>query len=436
MNDNNIRKIKYLMLGINVFAIIFILILIKTTTDLICIDNNARAFIDSLVKLPYRPTSLFVFGTVLSVILIFTFYLRQFVFPNNKRNILLTIIIDTVVSIIMMKLIDFNYNGIILWVLANVVYYIESKNKYIAISVGVLLYILTTFATLQVYVNLFSFTEYINYYPKQIRQFLLIFYYTLTGFNLICFIVFCVLVIQEQRGRINEINALYSKLSLANEELKQLASLKEKMGQTKERNRLAREIHDTLGHSLTAISFGVDACIATIDKNPSETKEKLEVIASVARSGIDEVRTSVTTLRADSSEDLTLSQSIIRMIENTIKATDFKITYTIEKDFNLEKYEENAIYRVVQESITNAIRHSHASCINIQLIKENNNNDADNNLFLEIKDNGIGSINIKPGYGTRHMRERIESIDGSIEYISNNGFIVRAIVPLRIREKK
>jgi signal transduction histidine kinase len=124
------------------------------------------------------------------------------------------------------------------------------------------------------------------------------------------------------------------------------------------------------------------------------------------------------------------------MIENTIKATDFKITYTIEKDFNLEKYEENAIYRVVQESITNAIRHSHASCINIQLIKENNNNDADNNLFLEIKDNGIGSINIKPGYGTRHMRERIESIDGSIEYISNNGFIVRAIVPLRIREKK
>ncbi|MDC7236168.1 MAG: sensor histidine kinase [Sphaerochaetaceae bacterium] len=430
MNDNKIRKIKYVMLGINIFAIIFILILINTTTTLVCIDNNARVFINSLQKLPYKPTRLLILSILGSILLIFTFYLRQFVFEKNKKNILLTILFDAAISILLMKLVDFNYNGIILWVLANVVYYIESKNKYIAITVGVLLYILTTFSILDVYVNLFSLSEYINYFPKQIRQIILTFYYTLTGFNLICFIVFCVLVIQEQRGRINEINALYKKLSVANEELKQLADIKEKMGETKERNRLAREIHDTLGHSLTAISFGVDACLATLDKDPTSTKEKLQVISEVAKSGIKEVRTSVTTLRADSSEELSLSKSIIEMIEKTIHATGIKINYTIEKNFNLEKYEENAIYRVVQESITNAIRHGHASIIDINLIK-----DEKNNLFLEIKDNGIGCKKIKPGFGTRHMKERIESIKGSIEYINNKGFTVRAKVPLRDREK-
>ena len=118
------------------------------------------------------------------------------------------------------------------------------------------------------------------------------------------------------------------------------------------------------------------------------------------------------------------------MIERTIKTTDIEINYTIEKDFNLEKYEENAIYRVVQESITNAIRHGYASKIDIKLIKDENNN-----LFLEVKDNGIGCKKIKPGFGTRHMKERIESIRGSISYINDDGFIVRAIVPLRDGEK-
>lgn len=431
MNSSNIRKIKYIMLGINIFAITFILILISTTSSLVIIENDARSFINGLQKLPHRPSYLLLNGIVFNSILILTFYLRQFVFPNRKKQILITLIIDASISIILMVLVDFNYNGIILWVLANVLYFVESKKKYVAIIGGVFIYIITTFSILRGYVNLFSIVEYINYYPNQIRPFVLTFYYSLSSLNLICFIVFCALIIQEQRGRINEINALYKKLSIANEELKQLADIKEKMGETKERNRLAREIHDTLGHSLTAISFGVDACIATLESDPISTKDKLEVISNVAKSGIKEVRTSVTTLRADSSEELSLSKSVIEMIEKTKKATDIKITYTIENNFDLEKYEQNAIYRVVQESITNAIRHANATLIDVQII-----NDKENNLFLEVRDNGIGCKNIKPGFGTRHMRERIESIEGSLEYLNDNGFVVRAKVPLRNGEKE
>ncbi len=429
MKNNNMRKIKYCMLGINIFALIFILILISTTSQLIINNGNARAFLDNLVKIPYKPDVLCIKGIILSLCLILTFFLRQFIFPDNKRAILLSLFIDTTISIVFMQLIAFNYNGIILWVLANVVFYIESRNKYIAITIGVLLYILTTPSILSVYVNLFSISEYINYYPKQIRQVILTFYYTLTGFNLICFIIFCVQVIQDQKSRINEINALYKQISIANKELKQLADIKEKMGETKERNRLAREIHDTLGHSLTAISFGIDACLTTIDDDLMDTKDKLKVISHIAKKGIEEVRTSVTTLRADSSEKLSLRSNIVHMIEETIKATDIRINYSIEENFNLEKYEENAIYRVVQESITNAIRHSHGTEINVSLYKK------DNQLFLDIQDNGIGCKKIKPGFGTRHMKERIVSIEGCIEYKSDKGFTVSVQVPLRLKEQ-
>ena len=79
---------------------------------------------------------------------------------------------------------------------------------------------------------------------------------------MISFTVFCIKVIQEQKDIIDEKNKLYGELKKANEKLKEYADIKEKMGQTKERNRLAMEIHDSVGHSLTGISVGVDTCLA------------------------------------------------------------------------------------------------------------------------------------------------------------------------------
>lgn len=74
--------------------------------------------------------------------------------------------------------------------------------------------------------------------------------------NIIIFIVYCVYVINVQRGTIEEVNQLYHELQTANEQLKEYADMSERMAQTRERNRLAREIHDTLGHTLTGITAG------------------------------------------------------------------------------------------------------------------------------------------------------------------------------------
>jgi signal transduction histidine kinase len=93
----------------------------------------------------------------------------------------------------------------------------------------------------------------------------------------------------------------------------------------------------------------------------------------------------------------------------------------------MNKFTENFtdISTEVKESITNAVRHGHAQKIYITLKRENAV------LYLEIKDNGIGCENITYGFGTRHMKERIEMLGGIVEFEGKNGFVVKAKIPIR-----
>ena len=77
------------------------------------------------------------------------------------------------------------------------------------------------------------------------------------------FVVYCVNIINQQQGNLDEIHALNEQLQDVNEQLQEYSVMAEKMAETRERNRLAREIHDTLGHTLTGIAAGIDACLAT-----------------------------------------------------------------------------------------------------------------------------------------------------------------------------
>ena len=198
------------------------------------------------------------------------------------------------------------------------------------------------------------------------------------------------------------------------------------MAETRERNRLAREIHDTLGHSLTGIITGIEACIMLMDIAPDATKEQLRAIAEVARTGIIDVRHSVKALHPDALESMDLENALRKLIDSTTRSTGVEITYRFDADLNhFNQDEEDVVYRVVQESITNAIRHGKASRIQIEITRK----DAD--LHIVIRDNGMGCSEIKPGFGLHHMKERVEMLGGDLEYRSGDGFEVHAVIPIR-----
>ena len=103
--------------------------------------------------------------------------------------------------------------------------------------------------------------------------------------NILLFVLFMILLFNGQKAENARIRKLNEQLNQANDQLRDYAVNMERMTEIRERNRLAREIHDTLGHTLTGIIMGADAGLALFDAAPAESKKRIEVVAQSARDG-------------------------------------------------------------------------------------------------------------------------------------------------------
>jgi signal transduction histidine kinase len=244
-------------------------------------------------------------------------------------------------------------------------------------------------------------------------------------------------VIQSQIDENTKIKELYGKLYQTAEELKVVniqledyAKKSEEMAKTRERNRLAREIHDTIGHNLTGIATGLEACCELIDRDPEKTKAQMYKISELAKKGLLDVRRSVSELRPDTLERFALIPAIRKLSEDINDCANTKVMLHIKGEvFKLNADEEETIYRVIQEGITNAVRHGKAKEIRIELVFETGN------LCLKIVDDGNGCIKITEGFGLKHIKERVGMLAGWAEFCSDEtgGFIIRAHIPIRGR---
>ena len=223
-----------------------------------------------------------------------------------------------------------------------------------------------------------------------------------------------------------EILNLNQQLQQANEQLRIYAEESAHTAQVQERNRLAREIHDTLGHVLTGITAGADACIQMMDDSPEMARHQMELIADTARNGMNDVRRSVKALRPDSLEKENLSGALNKMCTSMAQSSGAQIQ--LEESLaglTLSQDEEDCVYRTVQEGITNAIRHGHATRVQVRCHIE------DGVLEVSVKDNGIGCKSVTPGFGLQHMQERMLMLGGTFWYENSDGFCIRAEIPLR-----
>ncbi len=437
MQQVKLRDIRVLMMAVNFIAVLFTAVSVAATTEYICSRYEARDFLDTLHAIPVQPRMNVIVVTALYLLLVAVF-IAQERYVNQTGKIYLLLVLEFVISAVIVGVMNFNYNGLFFLVFTGVMYHAKGdKGKYLVICLALISFLLTDSKLLSINFELYSINDYFNFYDASLQQYLLGGYNLLNSLNIILFIIYCILMIQQQRGTIDEVNLLYEEirktnqdLENANHQLKEYAKITERMGETKERNRLAREIHDTLGHTLTGISVGIDACIAMVELAPAEAKAHLERISEVARNGLLEIRRSVNELKPDALERLGLESSITKMITDMKSVTDMQIFFDCRiRPLKFDEDEESAIYRVIQESLTNAMRHGKASRVRIVMERQ------EDTAVLTINDNGIGCGEIKNGFGTKHIMERIGMLNGTVEFKSENGFSVIARIPIRWGEE-
>lgn len=328
----------------------------------------------------------------------------------------------------------FSYTGIVLLILADAMRYFPKAKWKFSFAVFIsMFYLLVDYNLLSVRYQITPLESYLVYYQNGTRSILLGIKNILSSLNMLVFLLYIILLVRNQFSEKERILGLNQELNDVNEELKQAnirleeyAKESEKAAEARERNRLAREIHDTLGHALTGIITGIEACTSLMDVAPEATKEQLKAISEVARQGITDVRRSVKALRPDALEKMDLEKALTQMVHEIHVATNAEISYQCNTRLDcLNEDEENIIYRIVQECITNSIRHGKAGKIRVCIARDYNL------LKVSIKDNGIGCIDIQKGFGLHHMEERLNLLGGSLRYNGEQGFAVEAQIPIR-----
>ena len=209
-------------------------------------------------------------------------------------------------------------------------------------------------------------------------------------------------------------------LEEANLRLTHFASTLDQLATTRERSRLARELHDTLAHTLSGLSVQLEAIKAYWDVDPKLARSSLETSLVTAHSGLEETRRALKALRASPLDDLGLAQAMRSMIESTANRNNLTLDLQIAENLPvLSPDVEQSIYRITQESITNVVNHAQARNLTVKL------GFIDGKIVLTIRDDGVGfnTENNKHSshFGLSGMRDRAEIIGSKLDIMSKPG---------------
>ena len=221
---------------------------------------------------------------------------------------------------------------------------------------------------------------------------------------------------------------LLAELRDAHEQLRTYAERVEELAVVEERNRLAREIHDNLGHYLTVVNVQIRAAQAIMADDPQKAQEALGKAQRLTQDGLDAVRQSVSALRESPLGNLSLVQAVKALCDDT-QNSGIVVDPSIHGDvIDLDPNLELTLYRAVQEGLTNVRKHARASCVDLTL------DFSDASLVtLTIADNGAGAAeDSQGGYGLLGIQERVELLGGTMHAGSSpgEGFVLTISLPL------
>lgn len=222
----------------------------------------------------------------------------------------------------------------------------------------------------------------------------------------------------------------HSELQETHEQLRIYAQQVEELTATSERNKIAREIHDTVGHTMTALIVQLQAARMLQEHNLQQAAETLNRCEDLARSALQEVRLSVRALRDEGGSNLTIVDTLRKLIKDFSDMTGMLTSLQVNGDLTrITTSLQPTIFRLIQESLTNAKRHGNASKATVTLQA------MEHQIEIVIMDNGQGAAEVVPGFGLINMRERVHEHSGSIQFESakESGFRVRVTFPLQTK---
>lgn len=218
------------------------------------------------------------------------------------------------------------------------------------------------------------------------------------------------------------------KLAQAHNQLRQYSLQIEELAAVQERNRIAREIHDSLGHALTSLNVQLQTGLKLWKRNPEEAHVFLEQAQQLGTMAMQEVRHSVSTLRADERPEPPLQESIAALLQEFRQSTGIPIQSSIHLTTPLSPEMSRILYRLAQEALTNICKHAEATETQLNLRTELDK------VYLEIADNGKGFFHGKStsGYGLQGMRERVAAANGDfhLDTVPDQGCKIAITLPL------
>jgi signal transduction histidine kinase len=210
------------------------------------------------------------------------------------------------------------------------------------------------------------------------------------------------------------------RLLLANVQLSQYSNTLEHLATSRERNRLARELHDTTAHTLSGISVNLEALKTITPKDNPEMQDMISTTLEAARNGLSDTRRALKDLRAQPLEDLGLELALRQLIDSVAERAGFKTTVNIDTPLPyLAPNIEQVFYRIAQETLENTARHANAYMVTVDLHEE------DSKLTMHIQDDGRGfNVNEVHGeghFGLKGMHERALTIGAELTVESQPG---------------
>ena len=436
--ERTLINIASVMFALNFSILAFYSLICVTTTFRICDTLGAHDFLTIVRQIPRYPWQMPVQSLSMYAVLYGISFFKSFRPIEHFPLRVVICVAEIVLCAGIIYSLDFYYSGVALLVLADLVHYI--RNNKLRLYLIVILSLMFAFGRYEIvaqFTESIAFSAYLSYYNPMTRSVFTGLESLMVCLNILLFVLYMILLFTSQKDENARIRKLNEQLNQANDQLRDYAVNMERMTEMRERNRLAREIHDTLGHTLTGIIMGADASLALLDVAPEESRKRIQVVAQTARNGLTDVRRSIKALRPDALEHYSLVQALEDLVENFRLTTSAQITYCQEAgELSLASDEEDSLYRVVQEGLTNAVRHGKADRIEIRVTR------TSGVVAVGVRDNGTGCDKLEEGFGLRHMRERLEMLGGTLSYGNleqdaqdgYTGFFITVELPVRNRK--